>query len=97
MRIENHTLAILNALANGFAFGLDMEELKERLDTERSYLCLPPLTAVSKGSVFGGMGSWNDLPQGQELSEYHRVSSALHQALIPSFVAACNRIVDGSD
>ena len=44
-------------------------------------------------SIFGGMGSWNDLslPDDQDLQEmYHLTSKALHKALVEALVSVAN-------
>jgi hypothetical protein len=49
------------------------------------------LAAASQASVFGGMGSWNDLGVApSEQAEYDRVTQALQEAVKLSLVAAAN-------
>ena len=49
------------------------------------------LAAASQASVFGGMGSWNDLGvAASQQAEYDRVTQALQEAVKRSLVAAAN-------
>ena len=53
---------------------------------------LQVLAAMSHASVFGGMGSWNDLGGGED---YDRVSQALYEALNDCTVALANSTFRG--
>jgi hypothetical protein len=49
------------------------------------------LAASFKADVFGGMGSWNDIPTDETIGpRYRELSDALSRSLRPSFVAAVN-------
>jgi hypothetical protein len=53
---------------------------------------LTMLDACQKAWVFGGMGSWNDMGfDGEDQSEYERVSDQLYKALIRAIVTAANQ------
>lgn len=50
------------------------------------------LAMATRGWVFGGMGSWNDLvfSTQEDEDEYERLSAALYSAVLAAFVAAVN-------
>ncbi|HEX2143770.1 MAG TPA: hypothetical protein VHG10_04585 [Glycomyces sp.] len=50
------------------------------------------LAACDRASVFGGMGSWNDLgfPDPAEAEEYKAVSEALYAAVNTAYLAVAN-------
>ena len=52
------------------------------------------LVAALSADVFGGMGSWNDVPFQKEPG-YRAVSDRLHAELLPCIIAAVNSVMTG--
>ncbi len=50
------------------------------------------VTTALSSDVFGGMGTWNDVPFAKD-ADYRAASDALHAAILPGITAAVNSIV----
>jgi hypothetical protein len=51
------------------------------------------LTTAMASDVFGGLGTWNDVPFAKD-EDYRAASDALHAQLLPSIVTAANSILE---